>query len=329
MNNLLLPFSTHLVSLLLACSFSGLLTGCLSSSNKPELTLWQHELVGKIWDLNQQAFIDKEALLERVSSTEYLLLGERHDNPVHHKHQTWFIQQLKSRQTKASVAFEMIDNYQANRLDEKPVSSADQMIEVLNQFEVNWQYESRYHGLFTEVIAAGYRIDAANLNSERLMHLIMQGEDKLPDAYKRMLGEVQMSKVQLGKMQEEIKTSHCQMLDDSMTNNMVLGQRLRDAIMAHSLLRSQSPFKVLIAGGGHVRNDRGVPSYLGDNSKVLSIGFIEVESGGGEVNSYAHYWGTSTLPFDIIWFTPQVIREDMCEKIRQHLKDKSSDSESN
>ena len=36
------------------------------------------------------------------------------------------------------------------------------MIEVLNQFKTSWNYESRYKGIFAEVIAAGYKIDAAN-----------------------------------------------------------------------------------------------------------------------------------------------------------------------
>ena len=318
MNNHLLASRTFLTTLL-SCSLSLLLSGCLLSPNKPELTLQQHKLVGKIWDIKHQAFIDKPAVLERLSGTRYLLLGERHDNPVHHQHQTWFIQQLSAKQIQASVAFEMIDTDQAIHLAEQP-RSADQLISILNQFETSWQYETYYHDLFSEVIAADYPIDAANLNRKQLMQISMQGEEKLPDTYKRMLKETQFSNAQLRSLQEEIKQAHCQMLDDSMANKMVLGQRLRDAVMAHSLSTSQSAVKVLIAGSGHVRNDRGVPIYLDDNSNVLTVGIMEVESGVYEAGSYAERWGSEALPFDIIWFTPKIVRDDPCEVFKQHIK---------
>jgi len=108
---------------------------------------------------------------------------------------------------------------------------------------------------------------------------------------------------------------------------MVLGQRLRDAVMADSLLNSQQPVKVLIAGAAHVRNDRAVPLYLrtnlkqqGKDARILSIGMIEVESAETDPSAYAEPWGSETLPFDIVWFTPQAKREDMCQQLKQHRK---------
>jgi uncharacterized iron-regulated protein len=318
MNNYLLA-SRNFLTILLTCSLPLLLSGCLSLSDKPELTLQQHKLVGKIWDPRQHAFIDKPAVLERISETEYLLLGERHDNPVHHQLQTWFIQQLRAKQSQASVSFEMIDVGQAKHLAEKPPGSADQLITVLNQTETNWRYETNYRDLFSEVMAAGYPVYAANLNRKQLMQIIMQGEENLPGAYKEMLDKTPLSKAQLNSLQVEIREAHCNMLDDNMTNNMVLGQRLRDAIMAHSLSKSRSAIKVLIAGSGHVRNDRGVPFYLNDNN-VLAVSFMEVESGIEEASSYAENWGAEALPFDIVWFTPKVVRHDPCETLKQHLE---------
>ena len=310
-----------LISLLFIVSISGLLAGCASLTNQPQLTLQDHKLVGKIWDIKQQAFINKEAVVAKMRDTKYLLLGERHDNQIHHQHQAWFIQQLKNNQQQASVAFEMIDNHQGDRLARQPITSASQMIKTLNKFKNNWQYKSRYQSLFTEVITAGYQINAANISRQQLMHIVMQNNKKLPPAYQRMLDLAPFSKKQQSKLQYEIKQSHCNMLDDNSSKAMVLGQRLRDATMAHSLLKSKSPVKVLIAGLGHVRNDLAVPIYI-DNNKLLSVGFIEVEQGINKASAYTKAWNTETLPFDIVWFTPQVIREDMCEKIKEHFKNK-------
>ena len=306
-----------------------LLAGCLSSpsSNKPKLLLLEHQLVGKIWDVKQQAFIDQATLTSSILDSEYLLLGERHDNLVHHQHQTWVILQLAKARRQVSVGFEMIDNYQGERLAKQHITTADQLIAVLNRSKTSWEYEHRYKSIFAEALAAGYRINSANLNSKRLMHTVTQGEDKLPPAYKRMLERTPLSDQQLNALHLVINKSHCNMLDDKTSRKMVLGQRMRDAIMAHSLLKSRAQTKVLIAGNGHVRNDRAVPLYLRTNlvmqakyPRILTIGFIEVEPGVTDVSAYAERLGSDTMPFDIVWFTPQVKREDACDELRQHFR---------
>jgi len=274
--------------LLLIASLSYLVSGCASLTNQPQLTLQDHKLVGKIWDVQQQSFINKAEVITRLRNTEYLLLGERHDNQIHHQHQhqSWFIKQLQNNHQHASVAFEMIDNTQGDQLAKQPITSASQMIEILNKFKNNWQYESRYQALFTDVLAAGYQINAANISRQQLMHIVMQNDNKLPPAYQRMLDKTPFSKTQESEMQQEINQSHCNLLDDNSSKSMVLGQRLRDATMAHSLLKSQSSIKVLIAGLGHARNDLAVPVYIGNN-KILSVGFIEVEQDINKAAAYA------------------------------------------
>lgn len=318
------------LSVLLASSSLVLFQGCASSS--PKLILREHQLVGKIWDVKQQLFINQDALVTQVLDSEYLLLGERHDNLVHHEHQTWIIHQLLKAQRQASVAFEMIDNYQGARIARQEVTSADQLISILNQFKTGWKYEQRYKSLFEEVLAAGYHIDSANLNRKRLMHTVMQGEDKLPALYKDMLERTPLTSEQMAVLQEEINQSHCNMLDDKTARKMTLGQRVRDVIMAQSLLNSKQPIKVLIAGNGHVLNDRAVPLYVrsrlkqkSKHARILTIGFIEVEANANNVSDYEQRWGGKNIPFDVVWFTPQVQREkNQCDQLRKHFKPKSA-----
>ena len=317
--------------LLLMALLMMLLGGCMSSPSKtPKLLYQEHVLVGQIQDVNQQAFIDQAALIKRILDSEFLLLGERHDNPVHHQHQAWVINQLENAGIQASVAFEMIDPEQGERLAKVQLTSVDQLITELNHSNTGWDYENRYKSLFSAVLDAGFNIDAANLNRKQLMDNVMQGEDKLPADYKLMLNKTPLSAGQLDALQEEISQSHCGMLDDKTSSKMVLGQRLRDAIMADSMLNSQQPLKVLIAGAGHVRNDRAVPFYLRSNlqseakaANILSIGMIEVQTDEIDPTAYAEPWGSGTLPFDLVWFTPQVKREDMCKQLKAHFKKKS------
>jgi len=304
--------------------------GCASSPATPKLLLRDHQLVGKIWDVKQQAFISKAILKNRSLESEYLLLGERHDNLVHHQHQTWFIQQLAKSPQQVSVAYEMIDNEQGLRLAKQKINSVEHLIKELNRSKSSWEYEQRYKSLFTETLAAGYKINSANLSSKQLMQIVMQGEMNLPVAYKRMLNKTPLSAEQNKALLLEINESHCNMLDANATSKMALAQRLRDSIMAHSLLKSRAPVKVLIAGMGHVRKDRGVPLYLQTNlyaqekqAKILSIGLLEVELDKPDPLAYAELWDGHILPFDIVLFTPQVEREDACAKLLKHFKPES------
>ena len=323
-------FRLHITLLLLAGCLLTFLSGCIPSSvKKPKLVLWDHPLVGKVWDVKQQHFVEQAALVEQTLASEYILLGERHDNLVHHQHQVWFIETLAKQKRQASVGFEMIDNYQGARLSKRELTSADQLIDVLNRSKNNWQYELRYKQLFASALAAGFRIDAANLNSKRLMHTVMQGEDKLPQDYKQMLAKTPFSDQQYDALLLEINKAHCDMLPENSGRSMALAQRLRDAIMADSLLNSQADYKLLIAGMGHVRNDRAVPIYIQTNlnnkaseNKILSIGFIEVDNELINAADYIQYSGYQSLPFDIVWFTPKVERVDSCEELRKHFKNK-------
>lgn len=313
------------ISLLLTGCLMVLVAGCAPVSKRPTLVLREHPLVGKIWDVKQQVFIEKSVLLKHLLKAEFLLLGERHDNLVHHQHQSWVIQQLQQSQRQASVAFEMIDDQQGLRLAQRPVTSVAQLIAVLNHSKNHWDYEIQYKDLFARVMAAGYMIIPANLNRQRLRQTVKQGEARLPKAYQQMLQHAPLSARQLSDLRAEINESHCNMLDDKTAKMMILGQRVRDAVIAHSLVKSRTPMKVLIAGAGHVRNDRGVPLYLAAQSKparIVTLGFAEVEAAANDIAPYNERWGTKRLPFDFVWFTPQVKRGDMCASIRRHMKQK-------
>lgn len=314
------------ISVLLVSSLVVLSVSC-ASSNTHRLTLWEHPLVGKLWDVNKKEFIDQAELVKQMLKAEYLLLGERHDNLVHHQHQSWIIQQLQQSRRQASVAFEMIDDKQGTLLAKHHITSVEQMIAILNQIRNHWNYEIRYKALFASVMSAGYPIMPANLNRQRLKQIVKHGEDKLPPAYKKMLVQTPLPVEHMKSLQQEIKQSHCNMLDDKAASKMILAQRVRDAVIAHSLTKNRAPTKVLIAGAGHVRKDRGVPLYLANQVKAartLTVGFIEVSDGENDVTRYAEPWSTHSLPFDFVWFTPQVDRVDLCAKFKALHKAQTS-----
>ena len=79
---------------------------------------------------------------------------------------------------------------------------------------------------------------------------------------------------------------------------------------------------MLIAGNGHVRKDRGVPTALArlGEAGVLSVAFTEVQQGETDPSGYAVEWHAATLPFDYVWFTPRATDADPCEGMRKSSK---------
>src|SRR4051812_674712 len=44
-----------------------------------------HPLVGRVWDVKNATFITRDALWAKLVTADYVLLGEKHDNPDHHR----------------------------------------------------------------------------------------------------------------------------------------------------------------------------------------------------------------------------------------------------
>lgn len=268
-----------------------------------------HPLNGKIRDVTQQRFIDRVALTRQLQGVEYLLLGEKHDNPEHHRHQAWFLEQLARYHDRVSVAFEMIDQQQGGALHQQRFDSADELIRLLDQHPNGWKYTTYYRDLFVAAIDNNFAIRAANMNRRHLREVI-RSDERIDPAYQRLLDTTPWSNAQNTALKHNIEESHCNMLDTQTVDMMVRAQRLRDAVMARAMLSSEQPVRVLIAGNGHVRNDRGVPVYLDPGSTILSVGFIEVDPERRRSEEYS-------LPFDIAWFTSPVEREAPCEAFQR------------
>ena len=151
----------------------------------------------------------------------------------------------------------------------------------------------------------------------------MQGEDNLPEHYKVKLKENPLSEESEELLRTGIVESHCQMLPDSMVPAMMLGQRVRDAAIANSLVDNKTKDGiVLIAGSGHTQQN-GVPGFIraADRSgKIFTMAWMEVDKRFSHPEDYSDYWGTDDLPFDYVWFTPRIDRPDPCEQLKKHHK---------
>jgi uncharacterized iron-regulated protein len=287
----------------------------------PTPALTGHVLVDKIWDVKAERFIDKAQLVEKIVQSDYLLLGETHDNPLHHRYQAELLDVLAAKRRSAVVAFEMIDEKQGQLLADKPVDSVDALIATLNQVKATWNYERNYRGVFDSAMKAGYGIYPASLGREAIMEAARHGDTSLPDTTKTLLSAVTLSAEQEAQSRKEIESSHCGMLPETMVSPMMFTQRVKDAVMAERLAAHRNvDVRVLVAGSGHARTDRGVPLYLAKDTGIVAIAWAEVVPERTAAPAYGEHWGSERLPFDYVWFTPRVERPDPCAGMRQHMQ---------
>lgn len=280
----------------------------------------EHTLVGKVWDVRQSKLVEPASCFAELAKARFVLLGERHDNPDHHRLQARALQALVDAKRKPAVVFEMleverqpdIDRYRA----EATATSAG-FGAALQWEKSSWPPFAEYQAIFDVAFAAGLRITAGNLAHTAARALVKQGPGALPDAKRQELRLDQAFPPQLeAPLIEELRASHCGHLPEQLLGPMALAQHARDAQMARALLDAGENGAVLIAGSGHARLDRGVPYYLAleaPNATVASVALVEVQHERTDAPAYAESAG----PFHYLWFTPRLTDEDPCAAFKK------------
>jgi uncharacterized iron-regulated protein len=282
-----------------------------------------HPLAGRVWDAGAQALIRPAQLVRRLTRARYVILGEKHDNPDHHRLQAWVLRRLIVAGRRPVVGFEMIDTGDAPALAAHLAASprdAAGLGEALRWEQSGWPPWSMYEPIAQTALDAGLPLVAANLPGDVARALARHG---LPGADFDLVSRLRIDELPppavQAAMAAEIREGHCGVLGEASVERMVLAQRARDAQMALSLTAAdRGDGGVLIAGAGHARTDHGVPAHLdafAPRAPVAAVAFLEVRAGDEDVAAYAERHG-GHLPFDYVWFTPRVDDRDPCERFR-------------
>jgi uncharacterized iron-regulated protein len=308
-----------------ACGWLSLVSGSVGSSWLAPLGQ-DHPLVGKIWDVEARRLILPEELVQGLVGRCYILLGEKHDNPDHHRIQAWIISGLVAGGLEPAVAFEMFRPDQRQAIETARAThpgDADHLAAAVGWDRTGWPSFPIYRPVIEAVLEAALEIRAANLSPNELRGLHERGIDALDPAFtKRFALDRPLPDAPRATLEDDIRRAHCGHGSESMINAMVLIQRARDARMAESLLASSgAKGVVLIAGSGHARRDYGVPAYLAleaSEELISSVAMVEVRDGSEDAPAYVE--GSRDKVFDFLWFTPRVDDIDPCEKYRKHLE---------
>ena len=307
----------------------GVLSACAVTSGQN----WQsqygrnHPLTGQIWDISSGKFIDQQGLIMRLTRADFVLLGEKHDNPDHHRLQAEVLRGLIAAGRRPAVGFEMfsIDDAEAiaQYLARSP-SDAAGLGPAVNWNKSGWPEWAMYQPIAEAALAAKLTIVATTLPLATARKM-SRDRVALEASIRRDLGlDRPLSDAMLVRMAVDIRNSHCGYGSAASVQAMVQVQRARDAQMAQRLIAAApADGAVLVAGAGHVRSDYGIPVYLTakvPDRQVVSIAFVEVDALKPNPGRYDLPDGAGRAPFDYLWFTPRVDDEDACEKFKAQFE---------
>jgi uncharacterized iron-regulated protein len=295
----------------------------------------EHALVGRIWDTRAGRYVTADELARRAAKARFVLLGETHDNADHHELQAAVIAMLARAERRPAVVFEMIEGSRQARIDAQLAAApkdVDALGAALEWDGSGWPPWAIYRPVFAAALDAGAPLVGAALPRAEAMELA-RGERRLPaELVARYRLDSPLPSDLQTHLVAELKASHCGHMPDAMIAPMAGIQRARDAIMADRLASgattgattdATTDGAVLIAGGGHVRGDRGVPWYLRQagvpEGDILTVGFVQVAADAPAPGDYKPRYD-GALPFDYLWFTPQANDIDRCAELEQRMK---------
>lgn len=275
-----------------------------------------HPLVGKIWDMNTRSYIDEAALLDRINTSNVLLLGETHDNSQHHELQQKLLKARIESGERPALMMEQLNTEDQQVLDQALAGgNRDEVLKSVNGLIkfTDWQF---YGPLLAIAIDNKLPVIAANTPSQRLQPAIWRGFDAYgEDVLKRLAVEEVWSESRQNYLVTHMGGAHCGKIRDDLRTGLARSQRLRDAYMVDSAVSSVELGVVAIVGRDHARRDIGLPLYFAARApsvRIISIGFVEVGPGKTDPKDYETESATGDAPFDVLWFTPRAERTDPC-----------------
>lgn len=184
-------------------------------------------------------------------SADVLLIGEQHDAPEHQRVHQDVVTWLAGRGTLASVALEMADAGTSTAYLPRDATEA-QVRAALHWATPAWPWPP-YAAAVMAAVRAGVPVLGANLPRAEMR-----------DAMNNIAIDDHLTGANLQKQQENIRQGHCGQLPERQIAPMTRIQIARDQRMAQTVVQARQPGKtvVLLAGGGHVRRDLGVPVFL-------------------------------------------------------------------
>lgn len=237
------------------------------------------------------------AQLRSLLPADAILLGEQHDARDHQEVHRIVVAALASQQTLAALTLEMASQGRSTAQLARDASE-ESVREALQWNNDGWPWTA-YGPAVMAAVRARVPVLGANLPASQ---------------NRKVMSEVELDALlgasALAAQQHSVRRGHCNMLPESQIAPMTRIQIARDRAMAQTVTQALQPGKtvVLLAGGGHVDRQLGVPLHLSPALRIQAVA-LQAEPGADGA--------TAGESFDAVWPAVPPPEVDYCAKFNQ------------
>jgi uncharacterized iron-regulated protein len=264
-----------------------------------------------IVDTRGGATLQAGELLHRMAGADFVLMGELHDNPVHHEVRASLI---RAAAAKPAVVFEQFQASPGPIALPDAGETREAWLDAHGFDRNGWRWPL-HQPVVDAAIANGRAIWGSGVSREDLRSVVRGGESAAPAELQPIMAAAPLGDAARAAIDSDLVAGHCGQLPEQMIPGMRAAQVVRDASMTRALLSAAATGPAwLIAGNGHVRVDVAVPRLLAvaaPGKRMLVVGLLEREKDG-------------TLPdrteqgrYDVVIITPRTERGDPCASLRR------------
>lgn len=249
-------------------------------------------------------------LLAELGNADVAVLGEIHDNPIHHQLRALLLRQLSP--ASRTVVAEHLNWRQRFKGSGELLTD----LQVAGFDAQGWAWPL-HQALFEAVTAMNMPLVGGNLPGASIKEVFKTLGESLPEPVRALLASAPFDTNQRQAMEQEINQGHCGAMPSSMFEGMAAVQRGRDAAMAEVAL-AHLP-SVVVAGNGHAWKHLGVPFVVNKSSPhlhTLSVLFMEWDDTRPSPEKQT-FLAELAQQADYVWLTPPHPRKDPCESLRK------------
>jgi uncharacterized iron-regulated protein len=267
--------------------------------------------------------------MERLKRAKIVYLGEKHDNPEHHRLQVKILRSLLRMGRRPAVVFEMFArdvNPALSAYLKHPKADLSKVPEIVGWKRMGWPDWRMYAPLVEIAHRRRLPVVGADLNAALSRKIGRRGLGALPPEVARELALGPPEARHRSLVLDDLYESHCRMMPREKLGSLYDAWRARNRAMALSILDVVQRMNaeggngaIVITGGGHADRIRGLPphvSKLNSGLTQFSLGFTEVSSLKSKVSDLIDHSGD----YDALWFTGSPQREDPCVQFKKSLE---------
>ena len=284
---------------------------------------------GLIFDVRAGEYIMLGELVRRIGDAKYVLIGEKHDNPIHHHHQAELVDALsKSDDRHRAVVWEMFTRDQQTSLSQNwQKLSVEDLGAAMTWEDRGWPSWHDYAPIAEAARSNDLAMVAGNLPDDILRPMIADGRSALPDKLAKDLSLPPIPDNIQVLLDQEMAEGHCNTLPKSMLPAFSTVQFARDASLARAMYdaanNDDTDGAFLIAGAMHVRRGIAVPWHLArfddglTDKDIAVVSLVEADAPSdtpATIDDYAMRFGASDA-IDYMWFTNDIMRSNPCDNI--------------